>query len=89
MLLGLMFLRISIRKFCLMGRMYEKRLIWNSFFKAPFYDTKVVEYAEANKQPFALMELITLSITNLTSPDYVGPVLVRPSIDSHAAQFQL
>jgi pimeloyl-ACP methyl ester carboxylesterase len=46
------------------------------FFKAPFYDTKVVEYAEANKQPFSLMETITLTITNLTSPAFTGPILV-------------
>ncbi|KAE8447325.1 hypothetical protein EG329_010883 [Mollisiaceae sp. DMI_Dod_QoI] len=53
--------------------------IWanvNTFFKAPFYDQKVVEYAEANKQPFALMEVISLSITDLHSPNFTGPVLV-------------
>lgn len=46
------------------------------FFKSPFYDTKVVEYAEANKQPFGLMEIVTLSITDLHSPEFTGPVLV-------------
>jgi len=53
--------------------------IWsnaNNFFKAPFYDTTVLDYAEKTKTPFALMEIITLGITNLTSPDFTGPVLV-------------
>ncbi|CZR53610.1 uncharacterized protein PAC_03490 [Phialocephala subalpina] len=53
--------------------------IWanvNTFFKAPFYDQKVVEYAEARKQPFSLMEIITLAITDLHSPNFTGPVLV-------------
>lgn len=48
----------------------------NTFFKAPFYDPRVVQYAEDNKQPFSLMEVITLSITDLHSPKFVGPVLV-------------
>jgi len=46
------------------------------FFKAPFYDTQVVEFTEATKQPFSLMEIISLSIQNLTSPDFTGPVMV-------------
>jgi hypothetical protein len=46
------------------------------FFKAPFYDADVVEYAEENKQPFSLMEVITLSQTELRAPEYTGPVLV-------------
>ncbi|KAF8861502.1 alpha/beta-hydrolase [Acephala macrosclerotiorum] len=48
----------------------------NTFFKAPFYDQKVVEWAEAHKQPFSLMEVISLSITDVHSPKFTGPVLV-------------
>ncbi|KAH9205469.1 Alpha/Beta hydrolase protein [Leptodontidium sp. 2 PMI_412] len=48
----------------------------NVFFKYPFYDREVVEYSEATKQPFALMEVITLAITDLHSPKYTGPVLM-------------
>ena len=47
-----------------------------SFFKIPFFDTEVLEYADANKQPFAVMEVVTLSIANLTSPNFVDPVFV-------------
>lgn len=36
-------------------------LTHSRFFKAPFYDPKVVEYAEANKQPWSLLETITLT----------------------------
>ncbi|EPE35617.1 alpha/beta-Hydrolase [Glarea lozoyensis ATCC 20868] len=53
--------------------------IWSNamtFFKAPFYDTKVVEYAEANKQPFGLLEVVTLQITDRHSPNYTGPALI-------------
>lgn len=53
-----------------------------SFFKAPFYEQKVVEYAEATKQPFGLMEIISLSITDVHSPKFTGPVLVSPLLDS-------
>ncbi|KAH7370902.1 Alpha/Beta hydrolase protein [Rhexocercosporidium sp. MPI-PUGE-AT-0058] len=48
----------------------------NVFFKYPVYDKKIVEYSEATKQPFALMEVISLSITDLHSPKFAGPVLV-------------
>jgi len=48
----------------------------NTFFKFPFYDAKTVEYADENKQPFALMEVITLSIADLHAPKFVDPVLV-------------
>ncbi|KAG4434041.1 hypothetical protein IFR05_010463 [Cadophora sp. M221] len=39
-------------------------------------NVKVVEYSEATKQPFGLLEVITLAITDLHSPKYTGPVLV-------------
>jgi pimeloyl-ACP methyl ester carboxylesterase len=48
----------------------------NTFFKFPFYDAKTVIFADDNKQPFSLMELITLSITDLHAPKFVDPVLV-------------
>ncbi|PVH80876.1 alpha/beta-hydrolase [Cadophora sp. DSE1049] len=48
----------------------------NVFFKYPFYDKKVVEYSETNKQPFALMEIISLAVTDLHAPKFTGPVLV-------------
>jgi len=48
----------------------------NGFFKAPAYDPAVVKYTDNNKEPFALMELVSLQATNLTSPDFAGPVLV-------------
>lgn len=46
------------------------------FFHTPFYDPEVVEYAEANKQPFGLMETITIGLTNFNSPNFTGPVMV-------------
>lgn len=45
------------------------------FFKQPFYDIGVVKAADANKQPFALMEVITLGIAPLGT-NFTGPVLV-------------
>ncbi|KAI9695059.1 MAG: hypothetical protein M1820_008952 [Bogoriella megaspora] len=46
------------------------------FFKAPFYDRKVAQWAEDNKQPTSLLEDATISITNFTSPVFTGPVMV-------------
>lgn len=51
-------------------------LICIRFFKYPFYDKKTIEYAEDNKQPFSLMEVISLSITDLHAPKYTKPVMV-------------
>ncbi|KAH8803052.1 Alpha/Beta hydrolase protein [Xylogone sp. PMI_703] len=48
----------------------------NTFFKVPFYDIKVAKAADDNKQPFSLMEVITLTISNLTAPAFTGPVMV-------------
>ncbi|KAH6661673.1 Alpha/Beta hydrolase protein [Halenospora varia] len=46
------------------------------FFKAPFYDPSVAQYTEDTKQPSGLVETITVRTTNLTSPDFTGPVMV-------------
>jgi hypothetical protein len=53
----------------------KSRLIVVRFFKQPFYDIEVVKAADAHKQPFALMEVITLGITPLGT-NFTGPVLV-------------
>ena len=45
------------------------------FFKQPYFDIGVVKTADANKEPFALMEVITLGITPLGT-NFTGPVLV-------------
>ena len=71
-------MRMSIRmsKTSYLLKMLAKLMYVQRFFKAPFYDTKVVDYAEKNKEPFSLMEVITLSQADLLSPEYTGPVLV-------------
>jgi hypothetical protein len=53
----------------------KSRLIVVRFFKQPFYDIRVVKAANAHKQPFALMEVITLGITPLGT-NFTGPILV-------------
>ncbi len=42
----------------------------------PFYDRAVVQWTEDNKQPTAVMEEITLPMTNFSSPAFTGPVMV-------------
>ncbi|KAL9114737.1 MAG: hypothetical protein Q9227_001416 [Pyrenula ochraceoflavens] len=46
------------------------------FFKAPYYDREVVQWAEDNKQPSALMEDISLPMTNFSSPGFTGLVMI-------------
>ena len=48
----------------------------SSFLKAPFYDPKVAEWAQNNKQPNSVMEQLSLQTTNFSSPGFTGPVMV-------------
>ncbi|TAQ84008.1 hypothetical protein B7494_g7666 [Chlorociboria aeruginascens] len=48
----------------------------NVFFSAPFYDPHVVAYAEETKNPFAVMETISLELTNSSAPHFEGPIFV-------------
>lgn len=47
------------------------------FFKVPFYERDVVQYAEDNKAPSALLENLSIGTTNVSSPAFTGPVMVR------------
>jgi hypothetical protein len=47
------------------------------FFKAPFYDRDVVQYAEDSKQPCGVLEGLTIGTTNISSPAFTGPVMVN------------
>ncbi|TVY92383.1 hypothetical protein LAWI1_G002284 [Lachnellula willkommii] len=46
------------------------------FFKAPDYDVAVVEYADQNKAPFAIGELLTVTATDLLPTAYKGVAMV-------------
>jgi pimeloyl-ACP methyl ester carboxylesterase len=47
-----------------------------SFFKQPHFDIEVLTYAEANKWPFTIGELISQAILPVTAPQFTAPVLV-------------
>jgi hypothetical protein len=47
------------------------------FFKSPYYDRDVVQYAEDNKQPAGLLESLSLRSANASSPAFTGPVMVN------------
>lgn len=77
-LLGLIYFRTSMRMWIFVAdRRFYSGWRGSSFFKQPFYDVGVVQAADANKQPFALMEIITLS-PNVTplGTNFTGPVMV-------------
>ncbi|TVY13744.1 hypothetical protein LARI1_G008200 [Lachnellula arida] len=46
------------------------------FFKAPDYDVAVVEYADQNKAPFAIGELLTVTATDLLPTAFKGVAMV-------------
>ncbi|TVY75796.1 hypothetical protein LSUE1_G003867 [Lachnellula suecica] len=48
----------------------------NAFFKAPDYDLKVVEYAQANRQPFAINEAISGNLVDIQPVNFTGPAMV-------------
>ena len=48
----------------------------DSFFKYPYYDEEVLQYAEKTKQPSGILENPSIGKTNLSSPAFEGPVLV-------------
>ncbi|KAG8525997.1 uncharacterized protein KY384_000759 [Bacidia gigantensis] len=50
----------------------------NSFFKAPAYEHDVAAFSEANKQPFAISELVSLTpeLLRLDARAFKGPTLV-------------
>ena len=46
------------------------------FFKEPFYDRAVAQYAEDTKQPSGLVEILTTRSSSFISPNFTGPVMV-------------
>lgn len=50
--------------------------VYSSFFKAPSYDVKTVEYAESTKSPLAIAELVSIDTFNFNASSFTGPVLV-------------
>lgn len=54
----------------------SKILIPSSFFKKPDYDIAVAKYADANKQPIAINELISLGILHTNATDFTGAAMV-------------
>lgn len=56
----------------------ELTLQYNTF-KHPYFDLEVLSRAEEDKVPFAVGELLTLSLPSLVARDFKGPVLVSPS----------
>jgi len=55
------------------------------FYKKPDYDIDVVEYADANKQPFAIAEIVRLSappgpLFNFVPITFMGTAIVRQLI---------
>lgn len=50
----------------------------NNFFKAPAYEHDVAAFSEANKQPFGVAELISLStpLLKIDATAFKGPALV-------------
>lgn len=46
------------------------------FFKAPDYDVAVLEYADANKKPIGITELLTVSAIPLTPFEFKGVAMV-------------
>jgi hypothetical protein len=46
------------------------------FFKAPYYDKALLEWAEEHKTPKAVMGDYTRRATNLTKSTFTGPVMV-------------
>lgn len=53
----------------------ELTLQYNTF-KYPYFDPEVLSGAEEDKVPFAVGELLTLSLSSLVAPEFKGPVLV-------------
>ncbi|PGH13763.1 hypothetical protein AJ79_03462 [Helicocarpus griseus UAMH5409] len=47
----------------------------NNFFKAPSYSLETVEYAEKNKQPFGILEFLSISSLSFEAPNFAGPVM--------------
>jgi pimeloyl-ACP methyl ester carboxylesterase len=47
-----------------------------SFLKYPYFDPKVLDQAEAGKQPFTLGELLTFPLVPFLAPKFAKPVLV-------------
>ena len=46
-----------------------------NFFHAPQYTVPTVMFADETKEPFAIMELISLAVLNYSAPAFTGPVL--------------
>ncbi|ETN44842.1 uncharacterized protein HMPREF1541_09717 [Cyphellophora europaea CBS 101466] len=47
-----------------------------NFFKYPYYDQEVLQWAEEYKVPSSIVEDLTVRATNTTSPEFEGPVLI-------------
>jgi hypothetical protein len=55
-----------------------------SFFKYPYYEDKVLQWAEEVKQPMGILENLSTGSINFTSPEFEGPVLVSPLLTGNA-----
>ncbi|KAI1629488.1 Alpha/Beta hydrolase protein [Exophiala viscosa] len=47
-----------------------------NFFKVPFFDEEVVQWAQDNQQPAALLENLSIGFANVSSPAFTGPVMI-------------
>lgn len=47
-----------------------------AFLAPPYYDPRIGEYTECNKEPFTTGEILTLASQPSSAPDFTGPVLV-------------
>jgi hypothetical protein len=47
-----------------------------SFFKEPTYSMDAVQYADNNKEPIGVAELLSISSFNSNATAFQGPVLV-------------
>jgi hypothetical protein len=56
--------------------MHDSNLISLSFFKKPDYGVAVAEYADANKQPIAINELVSLGLLPTNATDFTGAAMV-------------
>ncbi|KEF53280.1 uncharacterized protein A1O9_10728 [Exophiala aquamarina CBS 119918] len=47
------------------------------FFKVPYYERDVVQYAQDNQAPAALLENLSIRTSNVSSPGFTGPVMLN------------
>jgi hypothetical protein len=72
---------LTRKSFSLLPVPEPRDLQWIRFFKKPDYDVSVAEYADANKQPIAINELISLGVLQTKPVNFAWATMVHlPSL---------